>query len=90
MKVKGKLLQFNLYMLTKLQKISFGKILKKNFHTEARTHTNSEIIPTQLPSSLTPSTKASPPRCLHENSRQQLFLNKHFKLLNKGKLPKNL
>ena len=28
MKVKGKLLQFNLYMLTKLQKISFGKIKK--------------------------------------------------------------
>ena len=89
MKVKGKLLQFNLYMLTKLQKISFGKI-KKNSPTEARTHTNSEIIPTQLPSSLTPSTKASPPRCLHESSRQQLFINKHFKLLNKGKLPINL
>ena len=26
MKVKGKLLQFNLYMLTKLQKTNFGKI----------------------------------------------------------------
>ena len=47
MKVNGKLLQFNLYMLTKLQKISFGK-LKKTSPTEAPTHTNSEIIPTQL------------------------------------------
>ena len=56
MKVKGKLLQLNLYKLTKLQKISFGKI-KKTFPNEAPTHTNSEIIPTQLPSSLTPSLK---------------------------------
>ena len=56
MKVNGKLLQFNLYMLTKLQKISFGKI-KKPSPTEAPTHTNSEIIPTQLPSSLTPALK---------------------------------
>ena len=71
MKVNGKLLQFNLYMLTKLQKISFGKI-KKTSPTEARTHTNSEII-------TDPFTKPSPPRCLHENSRQKL--DKDFKLL---------
>ena len=71
MKVNGKLLQFNLYMLTKLQKISFGKI-KKTSPTEARTHTNSEII-------TDPFTKPSPPHCLHENSRQKL--GKHFKLL---------
>ena len=76
MKVNGKLLQFNLYMLTKLQKISFGKI--KISPTEARTHTNSEII-------TDPFTKPSPPRCLHGNSQQKLFINKHFKLLNKGK-----
>ena len=69
MKVNGKLLQFNLYMLTKLQKISFGKI-KKASPTEARTHTITD-----------PSTKASPPRCLHKNSRQKVFISKHFKLL---------
>ena len=56
MKVNGKLLQFNLYMLTKLQKNNFGKI-KEPPRTEARTHTNSEIIATQLPSSLTPPLK---------------------------------
>ena len=70
--------------ITKLQKNDFGKI-KKTSPTKARTHTNSEIIPTQLSSSLTPSTKSSPPRCLHGNSQQKLFINKHFKLLNKGK-----
>ena len=45
---------------------------KKTSPTEARTHTNSEII-------TDPFTKPSPPRCLHENSRQKL--DKHFKLL---------
>ena len=45
-------------------KKKIGKI-KKTSPTKARTHTNSEIIPTQLSSSLTPSTKPSPPRCLH-------------------------
>ena len=43
-------------MLTKLQKISFRKI-KKPPPLRLQTHTNSEIIPTQLPSSLTPALK---------------------------------
>ena len=50
----------------------FWKRKKKNSPTEARTHTNSEII-------TDPFTKPSPPHCLHENSRQKL--GKHFKLL---------
>ena len=38
MKVKGKLLQFNLYMLTKLQKISFGKNKNKLPHRGSNPH----------------------------------------------------
>ena len=80
MKVNGKLLQFNLYMLTKLQKNSFGKIKKKLPHRgsnphQLRNNPNSTSFVTD------PCTKASPPRCLHENSRQKSFTNKHFKLL---------
>ena len=78
-----KIFWINCTCLLNYKKI-FGKIRKKS-PTKAWTHTNSEIIPTQLSSSLTPSTKSSPPRCLHGNSQQKLFINKHFKLLNKGK-----
>ena len=73
MKVKGKLLQINLYMLTKLQKINFGKIKKPP-------PPRLEPTPTQN-SLLSPNHKASLPRCLLENSGQKFFIDKHFKYL---------
>ena len=78
MKVKGKLLQLNLYMLTKLQKKNWKN--KKTSPTEAQ---SSLFSPNHHPF---PSTKASQPRCLLENSGQKLIINKHFKFLNKSKL----
>ena len=78
MKVKGKLLQLNLYKLTKLQKISFGK---KNLPHQGSNPHRIRNNPNLTPFITDPSTKASPPRCLHENSGQKIFIDKHFKYL---------
>jgi hypothetical protein len=84
MKVKGKLLQLNLYMLTRLQKNNFGKIKKPPPPRLEPTPTqNSLLSPNHHPS---PSTKASPTLSHLENNGQKFFMNKHFKFLNKGKL----
>ena len=85
MKVKGKLLQLNLYMLTKLQKKNWKN--KKNIpplRLEPTPTQNSLLSPNHHHPF--PSTKASQPRCFLENSGQKLIINKHFKFLNKTKL----
>ena len=66
--------------ITKLQKNDFGKIKKNLPHQGSNPH-QLRNNPNFTPFITDPSTKASPPRCLHENSRQKIFIDKHLRYL---------